>query len=483
VIFLIGAGAFYVVNQQVISNSPDKQTATALALLPNATATISASSTSAPSVTPIETVAPTVTPTGAPTETLAPSATPTTQPTDEPTIAPTQTAAVLSTDNLYEEFAPQILQLVRDGQLDVAMDAIAKPLADDPQSYILQQLYAYVLVQYREDGEKLEMAKQMAETGIAAAPERPEAYYVLGQYWGASPHDDYAKALELTTQAIDKGMTNFADAYLFHGTMLYYTGGSPDAILDDLGKAIALEPKNEALYRRRGYYYLNDLYRLPEAQADLEQALALEPNNIYDVHAALAWIYIKQDKPDAAFELFRKAIQEDLISSASYLADGAIIAWQTGHIPEAEKWATDAHAIDPSFTPATYALALVAWAKDEDEEALNYFDEISSSADPGSYHQSVLLQWYRLGRELEMDRAYILIEQDRKDEAIPSLKLAVDNYGDWIDPYLQLAKLYIEDDANAEARDILQRALDVATRQKDAEAREQVLSMLKELGD
>lgn len=457
-VLVIGAAAVYFANESVISLSPDKQTATAVAALPSATSTVE--------------------PTATTTATVAPTSTATTPPTTEPSPTPIPPAA----ENTYDELTRRIAKMISDGLYDQALEEIAKPLADDPQNYALQQLRALVLVQYREDANKLEEGKALAEAGVAAQPDRPQAYFVLAMYWGMSPHDDYAKALELATQAIDKGMTMYVQPYVFHGTMLYYLGRPSDEILADLAKAIALEPANEELYRRRGFYQL-EINNLAGAQADLQKALELVPDNYVDLHAPLAWILLQQNEPDKAFDLYRQTMQTQVVSNPAYIADAALIAIRTDHPAAAAQWAGDARAIDPNLSAAKYAQVWIAWAKKDYTTALQYLDEIAASDDPGSYHSSFLLQWYRLGREVEVDRAFVLNALNRKDEAIQALQAAVNNYGDWFEPYMALARLYSEKGDKQAARETLQKALELASSHKSTEERARALALLKELGD
>jgi serine/threonine protein kinase/tetratricopeptide (TPR) repeat protein len=462
-LLILGAGAVYIFNERSRTVAPDVQTATAVAVIPTSTAISAPTDTAIPA---------TNTPMLEPSATVVPTA----------TLAPPEAVAPLASEDKHEELTKQVAQWMRDGQLDVALDAVAQPLSNDPQNYYLQQLYALILMQYREDGEKLEQAKGMAEAGIEALPDLPQAYYVMAQYWGISPNEDYKQALDLTTQAIDRGLTNSVDPYLFRATMRYYIGEPPESVLADMSKAVELEPNNESLYRRRGFY-LMELYRLDEAQTDLLKALELWPENFIELHTAIAWIYIMQEQPDKAFDLYRNILGTQAVSDAGYLTDAAIIAIRTDHPEEATQWASDARAIEPGLAAAKYAQAWIAWAERDFEAALELLDEIAESDDPYAYRSSALLEWHRLGREIETDRAWLLLELGQKDEAIEALQAAINNYSDWFDPYESLAKLYIEEGEEEAAREVLQQALEIATRHNDLGERERALALLKELGE
>ncbi|MFN8417803.1 MAG: hypothetical protein U0528_00920 [Anaerolineae bacterium] len=89
------------------------------------------------------------------------------------TVTAEATAVAVAVRNDYADLRAEIEQKLNDGLYDDALDQTSAALAADPQNYYLQVLYATVLVRYREDGDKLEQAKQIAETAIDNHPDRP----------------------------------------------------------------------------------------------------------------------------------------------------------------------------------------------------------------------------------------------------------------------------------------------------------------------
>jgi tetratricopeptide (TPR) repeat protein len=472
-LLIAGSAAVFAANEQSSRLAAEGQTATAVQVGVIVAQLQTATMLAMPTITPTDAPAPTATevPTDLPTEIPAE--------TSVETLTETPTEDVPAEDT-YPELTAEVQQAIQDGRYDDALAALEGPLAENPESYYLRVLRAVVLVQYREVADKLQEARTIAEQGIADFPDRPEAYLIMALYWGRSPFDDHAQAVQFATDAIDRGFTPAGWVHWFRGEQRRASGGATEDILADFDKAIELEPENEAYYRWRGEFHLNE-WNLPAAQADFEKSIELQPA-IWK-HNQLAYVYIAQELKDAAFELYRRSIEEDLVTDAEYLADGAIIAWYIGNLELADKWSTDARAIDPKYAPTRYAQALVAWAKGDLETAIKYFDEIKNGEDPTDYHRSYFLRWFRLGRELDADRGYVLNDLGRKDEAIEAFKANIEQHADFIESYIPLAKLYAERGDKEAARVLYQQVLRVASERRNIPLREEVLGLLKELGD
>jgi serine/threonine protein kinase/Tfp pilus assembly protein PilF len=462
VLLIVVAFVEFVLNERLINTPPEARTQTALAILPTST------STDAPPP-------PTATPTPAP-------ATPTEVATEDAAQTPIESStevADVAAETQYLELSEQVWRLVTEGNQDEALAILEQPLADDSNNYYLKMLQAFVRTYYRDDAEKLQQAKETAEQGVNDHPDRAEAYFVLALYWGRSPFDDHAQAVQYMDQALERGYQTFGFAFWYRAGQKRRAGTDPASVFPDYDRAIELEPENPDYVWERGTLHL-DVWNLPAAEADFKRSLALHDHTYH--HAELAWVMWMQDKRAEAFELYRKTIEDDLVSDVWYLTDGAILAWHSDENEQAEKWSTDAQAIDPKYIPTRYALALVAWRKGDHNTALKYFDEIAAGENPNAYQEASFLVWYRFGRALPADRGYVLIALGRVDEAIESLKLNVQEFPDMIDPYLTLATLYKEKGDIEAARGILQEALQYASAQRDADLREKVLSLLRELG-
>lgn len=104
-----------------------------------------------------------------------------------------------------------------------------------------------------------------------------DAHYLHGdRSAGAARNAAYQKAADAYTEAIAK-RTNYPEAYLQRGHMLFHLGKVEEA-LKDLEKAVTVDRPNAAWHAMRGGI-LHEMGRSQEALADFEKALSLRPEN------------------------------------------------------------------------------------------------------------------------------------------------------------------------------------------------------------
>ncbi len=195
------------------------------------------------------------------------------------------------------------LEKARDAQDRAALDRAVKELAaaaekqpnDAPTQYRLAQAGSYAAEVAIEQRDK-NGARGAAEAGIRAAekavalkPDSAEYHRVLGTLCGQAVRDvitgmKYGKcALDEVNKAIQldpKGAQN----YLSRGVGYYYLppafGGGLDKAIADFQKAIELDPKLAEAHLWLGVA-LRKANRNPEARKAFERSLQLNPNRVW----------------------------------------------------------------------------------------------------------------------------------------------------------------------------------------------------------
>ncbi len=130
----------------------------------------------------------------------------------------------------------------------------------------------------------------LAEKAVAGEPKSAEYHRLLGTLYGQVIPGNLGLALKYgrkTLDELDRAVAlepNNSDVYLSRGIGKYYLppmfGGGPDAALEDLRKAIALDPKSDQAYLWEGLA-LRKANRNREAREALTQALKLNPNRLW----------------------------------------------------------------------------------------------------------------------------------------------------------------------------------------------------------
>ena len=146
-----------------------------------------------------------------------------------------------------------------------------------------------------DSDEALDSALRFAETAISIAPDLPEQLWVVG--YVNTQHRLYDEARNALQKAIDID-PGFADAYALSGGIETYRG-DPANTVPLLREAIRLNPQAGYLYYlllARAYYFLGDF---EQAQINLEEAIARNPENV-EAHLYLAATLLRLQKVDEA---------------------------------------------------------------------------------------------------------------------------------------------------------------------------------------
>jgi len=126
-----------------------------------------------------------------------------------------------------------------------------------------------------------EHSRQAAEKAVSLAPNRPEGYRALGDYY-RMVRSDFPRALEEYAKGQKLGSAN---ADLLVGVALAEQRlGRWDASVDHLKQAVSLDPRSVMPMWRLGDTF-NLLRRYPEAKEILDRALTLAPSNVAAVES------------------------------------------------------------------------------------------------------------------------------------------------------------------------------------------------------
>jgi tetratricopeptide (TPR) repeat protein len=216
------------------------------------------------------------------------------------------------------------------GLYQEAYPVLAEELRRDPND-----LLAYLnLVALFADSNDYENAAKVATRATSVFPENPDVFVVLGaadtlrgDYNKAhddlekairlSPHlaqprfllavsdykkRDFAKAEAEIKEALDSGIDNSDLHYLLAECLFELDSTKDQAILSELGRAIALNPRNVSARTMRGRMLL-DQHRAQEAVADLELAHQVDPDS-HSTTYVLARAYAAVGRKDEAKGLF-----------------------------------------------------------------------------------------------------------------------------------------------------------------------------------
>ncbi|MBA4349000.1 MAG: hypothetical protein C0415_03300 [Thermodesulfovibrio sp.] len=123
-------------------------------------------------------------------------------------------------------------------------------------------------------------------------------------------NEEYDKAIEAFTSAITSGegyAPGISDAHAYNNRGLAYTKiGQHDKAIEDLTKAIALDPNLAAAYFNRGLAYYNQK-QYERAIENFTKAIQLDPDDVH-AYSTRAVAYNDKGLYDVAIEDFNKAI-------------------------------------------------------------------------------------------------------------------------------------------------------------------------------
>jgi tetratricopeptide (TPR) repeat protein len=188
----------------------------------------------------------------------------------------------------------------RRGDIDSASEALQQLVERDPNDAMLRLSYARVLVLRKE------FAKAEALLTDLRAKTPDSILVIRAQLELCLQQGNIDKAIQICNEAVDQ--LHNATAYLLRVDLLIRLRQEAKA-MEDLGQAIALEPKNVKTWEARARIY-GSSGRIPEAVSDVRQALALAPQEprIQKLAAALFIAVGKQSLLREAEDMLDKAL-------------------------------------------------------------------------------------------------------------------------------------------------------------------------------
>ncbi|MBC7204266.1 MAG: tetratricopeptide repeat protein [Pusillimonas sp.] len=216
----------------------------------------------------------------------------------------------------------------RQGNFDEAIEQLG--LIDDPSLIFQSQIHKAVL--YGRVG-KLDDAREVINT-ISPQDDQERTVIALTQasiYKNAGRTDLAVDVLEKA----DKALPDTPEIKYDLG-MLYERQGNYDAFEQMMRRIIELTPDDANAYNSLGYTYVDQNRQLDEAQALLEKALQLEPDNPY-ILDSVGWYFYRTGDYESALQYLRRSFE--ILPEAEVAAHLGEVLWVMGRKDEArEVW-------------------------------------------------------------------------------------------------------------------------------------------------
>lgn len=275
--------------------------------------------------------------------------------------------------------------------------------------------------------------RQILET----APENPDALNLLGLV--AQAKGVHNQATELFYKAI-KQAPKHAPFYFNLAVSLAASGHDLEA-LDNLQKACDLSPDEKEIYNQQGLI-LRKLKRIPQAQQAFLKALQLD-ENYAEAKTNLALTYIESDpeKTISFLQEIAKQFPQDIFSRY-YLCT---MFFDKQDFASSEKFALEAHNINPASDDVLFMLGLLALQKNNIPDAKMYFqsaveynpnnigarlnlanlDTNEQNFDAAEKNYKKLLDLDPQNFDIHLNYANMLYTQNRLPEALEEYRAAV----------------------------------------------------------
>jgi len=237
--------------------------------------------------------------------------------------------------NLSHEFG---VTYYRKGDYRNAVDALQRALAENPDDKEATQLIGLSLYLANKPAEAIPYLVKVQSWYPSASV---DASYILGVAYIQTK--DYAGARRAFAKMFQVPPDSAA-AYLFTARLLLRLDFAP--VAEEYGKkAIELDAKLPLAHQVLGELYLYE-NKLPEATAQFEQELAINPGNPA-AYYKLADAYSRAQKFDEAEKLLQRSIWLDSTSSGPYILLGKVLE-KKGETELAVRALQRALAMDPN---------------------------------------------------------------------------------------------------------------------------------------
>ena len=160
----------------------------------------------------------------------------------------------------------------------------------------------YIFFKLPSQLEGIPIAKMYANKALSLDSNLSEAITTLG-FIQSNFDYDWAEA-KITLEKAIRLNPNYSEAHLFYGNLLQYTGESTERGIQEVKRALELDPLNTRFNWILGRnYYLARQYDLAEEQ--LKRTLNLYPDHLY-TKETLILVYLEEKKFTEAFGLIRQ---------------------------------------------------------------------------------------------------------------------------------------------------------------------------------
>jgi tetratricopeptide (TPR) repeat protein len=214
-----------------------------------------------------------------------------------------------------------------------AADALGRISDDDPLAAVVQLHRALYLARFGEDA----TAQGLLENLARAHPDRAEPQSELGDIFAAQKKFPdaiaaYSRAIELTPHPVKSDWT-----------MFYARGASYQRVSDwpraeaDMKQALALDPNQAVVLNFLGFSWTEQNRNLTEAHDMIQRALDQRPNDGAIVDS-LGWVVLRQGDVHQAVRLLERAaeLEPSDPTITGHLGDAY---WQAGrHIEAEDQW-------------------------------------------------------------------------------------------------------------------------------------------------
>jgi tetratricopeptide (TPR) repeat protein len=194
--------------------------------------------------------------------------------------------------------------MAEQANLQASIEAYKAVAPDSPLSYLANLRQARALHDLEHKDEAFALLEELA----AASPERIDALVQLGDL---HRHDENYEAAE---DAYSRALARIGEPRREHWTLLYARGIAyertkrwPEAEADFL-KALELEPEQPFVLNYLGYSWVDMGMHLDRAQAMLNRAVALRPDDGYIVDS-LGWVYFRIGEYEKAVQRLERAVE------------------------------------------------------------------------------------------------------------------------------------------------------------------------------
>lgn len=217
------------------------------------------------------------------------------------------------------------------GEVDRAIDELAK-IPPDSEYYVDARVRRAYLLQK----EKPDEAIAELEQALKAKPDAPEIVSYLSSLY--KERNEIPKAVTLLERLVVHFPEN--DKYHFMLGAMYDEAKNKPAVVEQMRKAIELNPKNAAALNYLGYTLAEQGNSLDEAESLIRRALELEPDDGFFVDS-LGWVYYQRGDAKAAVKQLERAVElaGDDPTVIEHLGDAYK---QAGRTPEALRAFRDA---------------------------------------------------------------------------------------------------------------------------------------------